>query len=249
MCDGCGCNRPAKITATVGAFLVPMGVALYITSCRAWSEYRSITEEKELAVVVEGKRNFTLPVSADLGGRFAFYSDDLADLGHVSVNQAFEACCLDRADCQARAQSIHIRQTSGLGFHLSADCVPPTATLDWKGQQLLYTGTLAPEGQTPGDFQVSAPNPVWVRALDSSVRAWDIEEERKIYFLDFCGHVLVIGGAITLFVSLCLMCCCQPPKPVDAREVLLALHQVQPAQTVQAPVAVATPFLAERVNP
>mmetsp|Transcript_9710 Transcript_9710/g.23204 ORF Transcript_9710/g.23204 Transcript_9710/m.23204 type:complete len:244 (+) Transcript_9710:69-800(+) len=243
MCDGCGCNRPAKITATVGACLVPMGIALYIASCWGWSEYQSSAEEKELAIVVEGKRNFTLPVSAAMGSRFAFYSDDSAD-GQVIVSLA---------DCQARAQSIHIRQTSGLLFPLSSNCLSsePTPSIHWKGRQLIYAGTLVSEEQTAGDFQVSAPNPVWVRALDSTVRAFDIVEEQKIMVLGFCGHVLGIGGTITLFVSLCLMCCCQPPKPVDAREVLLALHQAQPAQTqtVQAPVAVATPFLAELVNP
>ena len=31
MCDGCGCNRPAKITGTAGACLLPIGVALYVS--------------------------------------------------------------------------------------------------------------------------------------------------------------------------------------------------------------------------
>ncbi|CAE7718707.1 unnamed protein product [Symbiodinium sp. CCMP2592] len=244
MCDGCGCNRPAKITATVGTCLVPMGIALYITSCWGWSEYQSSAMEKELRVVVEGKRNFTLPVSADMGGEFAFYSDDAAD-GRVIVSLA---------DCQARAQSIHVRQTSsGLLFPLTSYCLSsePAPSIDWKGQRLIYAGTLVSGEETPGDFQVSAPNPVWVRALHRTLPAFDIVEEQKIMVLGFCGNVLGIGGTITLFVSLCLMCCCHPPKPVDAREILLALHQAQPAQTqtVQAPVAVATPFLAEPVNP
>ena len=237
MCDGCGCNRPAKITATVGACLLPIGLALSVVSWQAWNDYRSSILEKETNMLVEGKTQFSFTGRGDIypeGATFGFYSDD-------------------PADCEARAQSIHIRElSSGATFNLStAECAMPVNSrprIDWKGQRLVMIGIILPGSHVDSDWWGSSPKPVWVTGERRSNPAYNMVEEQKIAVLGFCGHVLGIGGTITLFVSLCLMCCCQPPKPVEARELLLALHQAQPAQTVQAPVAVVTPLQAEPVS-
>jgi len=229
MCEGCGCNRPAKVTAVVGALVLVLGVALYVGGvAEAW---RRVGQQ----MLADGETHFTVSVRGDIDhddAKFVFYSD---------VSE----------DCKQRAESIVIRQTYTREL-FSVDSVCSSGLRDgygWKGQHLVSLGTFAPGGRTYGDFQVSASYPTWVVGVGHSTKPYNYVEERAVVGLAMSGFLLGIGGSIALFVSLCLMCCCYRPGKVDAREALLALHQDQSLQVVQAPVAVATPILAEAVDP
>ncbi|CAE7568485.1 unnamed protein product [Symbiodinium natans] len=219
MCEGCGCNRPAKVTAVVGALLLPLGVALYIGAVVvAWSRDGQ-------QMVVDGKTHFTVTVRGDLDhddAKFVFYSD---------VPE----------DCQQRADSIIIRQTYTRElFSVDSDC--SLALRDgygWKGQNLVALGTFTPGGRTYGDFQVSTSYPTWVIGVGDSTKPFNPAQERTIVGLVMSSFLLGICGSIALFISLCLMCCCYQPAKVDVREALLD----QSLQVVQAPVAVSSAHL------
>ena len=228
MCEGCGCNRNAKVTAVVGAPVLLLGVALYIGAfVEGW--------RRDALMLVDGQTHFTVKVRGDIAhddAKFVFYSN---------VTE----------DCKQRAETIIIRQTYTKElFSVDSGCsLSMRDGYGWKGQDLVALGTFAPGGRTYGDFQISTSYPTWVVGVGQSTHPYSLVEEHKVVGLAMSGFLLGLGGSITLFVSLCLMCsCCQPAAKVDAREALLSMNQDQLLQVVQAPVAVATPMLAEAVD-
>ncbi|CAE7369819.1 unnamed protein product [Symbiodinium sp. CCMP2456] len=188
MCEGCGCNRPAKVTAVVGALVLLLGVALYIGGvAEAW---RRIGQQ----MLVDGGTDFTVTVRGDIDhddAKFVFYSN---------VSE----------DCKQRAESVIIRQTYTRElFSLDSDCSSGRRDgYGWKGQDLVALGTFAPGGRTYGDFQVSTSYATWVVGVGHSTKPYSFVEEHTVIGLAMSGFFLGIGGSITLFVSLCLMCCC-----------------------------------------
>ena len=191
MCEGCGCNRPAKVTAVVGALVLLLGVALHIGGVvEAWRMFGQ-------RMLVDGKTHFTVTVRGDIDhddAKFVFYSN---------VTE----------DCKQRAESIVIRQTyTKEFFSVDSDCSSSLRDgYDWKGQDLVALGTFAPGRHNYGGFQISTSYPTWVVGVGQSTHPYSRMEEHTTIALTMSGLLLGIAGSITLKVSLCLMCCCYRP--------------------------------------